>query len=164
MPNSQDWIKALKLLIASYCGAVVFMFVFWVDIFIAIFLSIATLNSTPLIFGFFGLGILFVGLVWFILTAFVWAGILRLFWSDPPKWISPTLDIQTIALNYGISVWATLPISIIWFIKVSANAQLDLLDFPKVFRTYPPDLIISLFWLWFIVAALGCSYQRRTQR
>jgi len=164
MPNSQDWIKALKLLIASYCGAVVFMFFFWSVMLVTAFISIATFTTDVFVLGLFALLALLIGFGWFALTAVIWRWILLLFWSHPPQWMTPNLDIKNIAFNYGISAWATLPISIIWFIQVAINTQLKLSDLPSLFRAYPPDLIVSLFWLLFIFAALGCSYQRRTQR
>lgn len=167
MPNSQDWIRALFLTLVAYCGSIIPMFGFWVFVLMGVLSSVASLDPSPLQLWIYALFFIGIGAVWFILASFFAGSFLVRYWDDYPFYLNSVTDIETMLFNYAIAVWASLPLSVIWLAIVISNPKLKSLesaDFASVavllLEKSRPSLIINLFWLWTIFAALCFSYQR----
>jgi len=170
MPTFSDWLRALRLFLASYCGGILFMFVFWINLLIGFFASIASLNSMPLLLWVFALAIIALGFLGFALGEQMVAYFFTETFRYKPDFLNPEVTTKRCAHDYAIATWATLPMAIIWFIRFTANTQLNSLKsigFSDVAallaESMLPYEIVNYFWLWFIITAFICSYQRRKQ-
>lgn len=144
-PSLKSWIKAGLLFLSTYTTVVVINIYLWPLIFLAFFEPMFLQGVTL---------ILILSLVVFVILRGLYALILRIFWSNPPKWIRAAPWRKTL-IHWGICLLATLPLSILMFPHIAALAN------ERAYAFIRSDIYKEIFvrdmlrssWAWILTSA-----------
>lgn len=162
-PCPGSWLKALALAIPAYLGVMLFPLIFWSALYISIGLT-PTPGDHALNAFLFSFSVLLVGLTMYLILTFGYSLLLRLLWSSPPRWLSPSFHWKSLVGNYAIITGATLPVSAMFIFYVSLKTHIKITTGYDLHYIYTdPDtlrstsflvhLIEQSIWLWLITAA-----------
>jgi|GEM_PF-5244884 len=103
-PYPKAWIMAIKLQIPAYFGAcVIFGSYFWLFFLFALVFLSSDLEASTLCFM-ISAGVIFLGLIWFLLIVGIYQLFLKFLWSNPPKWLALP-NFQTLVIrDFGILI------------------------------------------------------------
>lgn len=166
LPSFRSLVTALKLMIPTYVGLILFAFYFWLFLITALILLAVTLNAETLILALFGILLLISGLIFYAIQLGVWSLVLKLLWSKPPQFLK--VKWSRFWIDFSISVMAALPIASIFILKIGYQSALKtFFGYEPIDSAYAlgtdrtiPDLLIQFAWLWFIFAAYLIQWQQ----
>jgi hypothetical protein len=162
-PYPRAWLKAIALYLAAYPASGVPVLAFWLFI-IPFTLVLIALPLEPMAWMLF-LGVVslpFFGFGFFVIAVAIYRGFLALLWSNPPSLITPSLHPGDLWRNFLVSFWAMVPISVVLFIQIAAEAYLEAwylvetgnkIELSIVRPGLAIDTLLQLSWTWLIVAA-----------
>jgi len=153
-------------LFAAYSGGVVIAtFGFWYFLPIGIVLSYVSLTDEApepwlscLTAALLAL-CLFIGWLWQYALSCLCYVVLKIFWSNPPRFLSVSLHWKSVTRNFAIIAIASIPLALIMLLKVGMRVYLEV-ELENWIQQ-PIDLVekysfgerlVSLSWLWFIAA------------
>lgn len=165
-PSFRSLVGALKLMIATYLGGMVFAFAFWFLLINSLILFGLTLHTDSFVLALPGIFFLVAGLIFYVIQLGVWSLFLKILWSKPPQFFR--VKWSRFWIDFSISVVATLPIALVFILKFGYQ------DSWKVFLTKAsihseyllgvrqtvPNFLIQFAWLWFICAACLIQWQQ----
>jgi hypothetical protein len=163
LPSPRSWVMAIKLVIPAYVGAtVIFAFEFWRYSLVGGLLAI-THGSDSMFFFMISGGALILAFAWFLVLVGIYALLLKLLWSKPPKWLCLPKFGTLIIRDFGILVLSIFPIAVLFALYVllirNPEETFTNLGTPRI--TY--DVFLLRFsWLWTVAAAY--LYQWFTRR
>ena len=152
-PNFRAWRNALLLFIPAYGAAtVVLLFNFW--LFLLLFLvSLISGSETNFLFLLILLAILVASSIWYLLIDILYLLFLRLFWSNPPKFLMTPSSFKQKLTHLGVAIAATFFLVVAYVISFSLIYQLE--ELMKVDYKFicAPDFMLKFSWLWLISTA-----------
>ncbi|KAM3101035.1 hypothetical protein ACKFKF_10345 [Phormidesmis sp. 146-12] len=185
IPYPICWLRAISLAIPTYFGVIVFAAWFWLVFILGSVIVVASLATNSLkpelllfLFG-FSLACLAGGLVWYLALKVMYVIFLKLFWSTPPYWLSPSRKWSELLYSMVITTIATLPVVLValpyfsssqyciqevesvGFVNSSIAARLGTLTgcgAGRLIKLYTSDLNVELSLRLLGVWLLGAAY------
>lgn len=154
IPYPRSWMKAFKTAIPTfYGGVIVALLEVWRFAFMGGGLVWFSPSSVPFFVGMMLLAVL-LGFVVYLAELGIWSLLLRLLWSNPPKWLKVN-TWRYILLGYLIAIMATM---------VAVPITFHILSIPLIFQNGTiaeklqntgrlPEILAKLAVPWLIVAA-----------
>jgi hypothetical protein len=157
LPSLRAWMMTIKLAIPAHVGAnVVFAFEFWRYSLLGLILAITGNTGNDGLTLFLGISTLALlsSLLYFLFLAGIYKLLLKILWSNPPKWIvTPSLK-SLIIRDWGILMISAFPIVMIFMIYILSVTSLKEIfaDLRTLKITYD-SFLLKFSWLWMISAA-----------
>jgi hypothetical protein len=166
IPGSRHWWKAVWLFLAAYAGGVVIpTFLFWYLLPIGAVLSFVSLTDAGIELWLPGLIVfllalcLFLGWLWYYALSCLCYAALKIFWSNPPKFLAVSLHWKSVTRNFGTIAISSIPLALVILLRVGGRAYFEVVleDWSEqpvnLVEKYPlSEWLVKLSWLWFITA------------
>lgn len=172
LPRPRAWIQAIKLTVPAYlCFNLLYMMLFWEVFWVALIqLPIDRLLSARILGS--GLGILGLGLLWFLGLNGIYAVILRLLWSSPPQRFRIPPFHRLVLRDFGVLLLSAFPLVLLGLLlnrsllldglRDSTLADPSVLYRPHYYQNYYysyrdryVEFFLGISWAWVIIAAYG---------
>ena len=167
-PSLSSWIHAAELCIPAYAGILLFPFFFWSAFLLSIVNSCLLDIGTSIILLIAAIGMLLAGFGVFQLILLLYRFVLKIFWTHPPKAIVPP-DLKASLHSFGILVWATLPLAVIYCAIIALEVHAEMSTGVEIMKQpgFMSHFLMRFFWMWLIAAAYLYQWfplQRRQQK
>ncbi|MBD2090972.1 hypothetical protein H6F67_14040 [Microcoleus sp. FACHB-1515] len=154
--------RVIRLTIAAYVfGVGLVAIIFWNLLFLwMIFFFSQPIGSLPILLlpiAAFGLGLIS---FWFV--RIIYNLLLKIFWSEPPSWLSVG-GLRSGFKTYLEVLLLMLPIALLWFLHVGFTGVLEEQTMTDYRVVAPPDFMGRWFWLFLLFAVAYCHFTRKHQ-
>lgn len=154
-PSLRAWGYAIKLFFPAYvCGIVVWTFTCWMFLIVSTLLTIASVEKAVVLL-LISLGLLPVGVIFYIVLKAIYRLILKVFWSNPPVFLAPGRTFRSAITAYTILTIGALPLALLYTLLLSLEVGVEMSLQYEIIK-HPDHLarfLIHNAWLWVITVA-----------